>query len=156
MSIRLWDGWPVDQGLIPSRNHCSLVSHSASSPMGTRDSFPGKKQLQHEADSPPISAKVKNVWNFVAIPQISSWHWLIKHRDNFAFYKVEKDCMSFQNCNIRRMYLWNSWKSLEKLNLAITALLCNLELVYFTDHTFRSPGCNHNKDQINGYKMWFF
>jgi hypothetical protein len=38
----------------------SCGAHPPSYPMRTRDSFPGVKQLEHEADhSPPSSAKVK-------------------------------------------------------------------------------------------------
>jgi hypothetical protein len=66
-------------------------AHPAFYPVGTRDSFPGIKQLGHKADSPTFNARVKNVWNFVATSHTSSWHCLIKHRDNFAFYKVDRE-----------------------------------------------------------------
>jgi hypothetical protein len=37
--------------------------------MGTRDSFPGVKLLEREADySPPASAEVKKMWIYTSIP----------------------------------------------------------------------------------------
>jgi hypothetical protein len=36
---------------------------------------PGVKQSGHEADhSPPSSAEVKNVWSYISIPHMPSWH----------------------------------------------------------------------------------
>jgi hypothetical protein len=97
-------GYGMDDKGIRVTVQSGSGAHTASFPVGARDSFPGRKQLQHEADSSSFSAKVKNVWNFIATSHISSWHCLIKQRENFAFYKVERECISFQNYNIRRMY----------------------------------------------------
>jgi hypothetical protein len=54
-----------------------VVSHLASYPMGTRDSFAGG-----EADhSPPSSAELKNAWSYTSTPQYVFIAWcLVKHR----------------------------------------------------------------------------
>jgi hypothetical protein len=52
---------------------------------------PRLKRPGREADhSPPSSAEVKNGGAIPPLPYMSSWHSaeLIKHRDNFTFYRL--------------------------------------------------------------------
>jgi hypothetical protein len=56
-----------------SLHHCVQNGSGAhpASYMGTRGSFPGVKQLGHEADhSPSSSGKVKNAWSYTSTPPI--------------------------------------------------------------------------------------
>jgi hypothetical protein len=74
-----------------SPHHCVQTgsgAHPASYPMGTRDSFPGVKRPEREADqSLPSSAEVKNAWSYTSTPQYAfTVLCLIKHRDKFTFY----------------------------------------------------------------------
>jgi hypothetical protein len=61
-------------------------THPASSPMGTKGSFPEGKAAGREADhSPPSRAEVKNAWSYTSTPQNVFMAWcLAKHRDNFT------------------------------------------------------------------------
>jgi glycerol-3-phosphate acyltransferase PlsY len=54
------------------------------------------KLLGREADpSPPSSAEVKNVWIYISNPQYVFMTWcLVKHRDNFTFYFINKQILS--------------------------------------------------------------
>jgi hypothetical protein len=50
--------------------------------------FPGVKRPGREADhSPPSSAEVKNAWSYTStLPFVFMAWYLVKNRDNFAFY----------------------------------------------------------------------
>jgi hypothetical protein len=55
---------------------------------------PGLERLGREADhSPPSSAEVKNCGFILPLPHVSSWRGasLIKHRDNFTYYRFMND-----------------------------------------------------------------
>jgi hypothetical protein len=62
--------------------------HTASYPMGTRESFPGSSAAGHEADHSPSSVDVKEcVELYLHSPNTPSWRGAqLKHRNNFTFY----------------------------------------------------------------------
>jgi hypothetical protein len=72
-------------------------------PMGTRDSFPGIKQPEREADhSPPSSAEIEIVWSYTCIPPYAIMTWcIIKYRVLFMareqLYSVKLDYIQFLN-----------------------------------------------------------
>jgi hypothetical protein len=100
--FRVWflGGWAGNFSLH-HRVQNSSGAHPASYPVGTGSYFPGVKQPGHECDqSPPSSAKVKNVW---AIPLLTQFLFmvscLVKQRDNYTFTFIKhslcRACIDF-------------------------------------------------------------
>jgi hypothetical protein len=56
--------------------------------MGTRDSFPGAKRPEREADhSSPSSSEVNNAWNYTSTPQYAFMAWCsVKAQEQLYLY----------------------------------------------------------------------
>jgi len=62
--------------LLITASRPALGIHPASYPTGTRDSFPGIKRPEHEAEHlPPSSIEAKNAWRYTSTPQYAFTAW---------------------------------------------------------------------------------
>jgi hypothetical protein len=78
-------------------------TNSASYFKGTRSFFPGAKWPGNEADqSPPSSAKIKNVWSYTTTPPMCV-HGIF--RDNFSFLLIISSLFDFYVHKLNTPYM---------------------------------------------------